>query len=403
VQNHKSTHNVEVLSEADFLAAKPVRVETFQKVPKSMVLMESKVIKKVEMPKSLQKYQMENWFEPYTSAYVIECPQGFIGDNSIFGPSSKNAKNRYFFSLGRWWNGYPKAYLGSAPNISHIDLDYAVAVGGWGATAFQHFVIDVLPKLALVYKYFNTQEWQKANVSLITNLGRNPAPYWFLEELGLKNRTLPMMGWPKKAKFIYRGKSVIYPGYHPAPILLGKSRIGVYPRGVMLPIQEALGVMKETRRDRVVMIFRKRGKRSLDRQNRIQMTKLVEKKIAEYNQRTGASVQMEEFSFKTREEARSLFSRAVMIMGPHGGGFSNMIFARPRTWVVEFVPLYQFSKKGSAERTSKYVYYGLAQACNHQYWFIEPKDFDFNRGGMKVDLQAVEKIMDKLFSAPFPA
>mmetsp|Transcript_12523 Transcript_12523/g.30827 ORF Transcript_12523/g.30827 Transcript_12523/m.30827 type:complete len:494 (-) Transcript_12523:109-1590(-) len=394
--------NADLMSEDEFLHADIRMIDRLDQAPEKFVLVRSKINTRIEKPRSPDNRRIEHWFSQFETAFILRVDHAFIGDNAIFGPSLKSSKDKSYFSLSRWWNGYPKAYMGSSKGIEHKDLKYAVAVGGWGASAFQHFVIDVLPKLALVYPMLVSERAKRLNVTLITTLGRNPAPYWFLEQLGLADRTLPMMGWPKKAKFIYRGYSVLYPDYDPPPVIFNKARIGIYPRGVMLPIQKALGVMKETRRDRIVLLYRHGGRRSLASHVRRELSKAIESRVAAFNSAHGHSIEISVFKFTTREEMRALFSRALMIIGPHGGGFSNMVFSRPGTFVVEFLPLHTFSMKNMTSRTSQFCYYGLTQACGHHYWFVNPENFDFNRGGMVVDIQLVLHIVGLALTLPLP-
>ncbi|GAB5355787.1 hypothetical protein AAMO2058_000235300 [Amorphochlora amoebiformis] len=357
----------DVRTENEFLNRTVKRVDLFYDVPEEYVQFETKLKSVLEMPRTVNGPQIseEDWFPQFETGYLINVRNGFVGDNAVFGPSTKSAKELYYFSLNRWWNGYPRVYEKGSVNRTMIDIGRAISIGGWGASAFQHFVIDVLPKLGFVYEKFISPEWEKANISLITTLGRGPAPYWFLEELGIRHRTMPAMGWPVKAKFIYRATEALYPDFHPAPRLLNKARAGLYPRGVMLPIQKALGVLKEKRRDKIIMLYRG-GRRSLDRKNKNELQRALQELVWEHNKEKGTSITVEKFVFRTREAARDQFSRSIVLIGPHGGAFSNMVFARPGTRIVEFIPMYDFTKKGSKERTSKYVYYGLSQACGHE-------------------------------------
>lgn len=385
----------ELLTEEEFLNMNPRRTERFKDVPRKYVLADTRVTTQLTMARTDDASNRRGkWFSPFTRAFVLGLEHGFLGDNSIFGPAVRSEPKKEFFALSRWWLGYPRAYRGSAPGIEHRDIGIAVAVGGWGATAFQHFVIDVLPKLALVYDKLTSPEWVRANVSLVTNLGRNKAPYWFLRELKLMDRTLPMMGWPKKAKFIYRCKLCLFPNFAPAPVIAGKARTGVYPRGTMLPIQKALGVFKETRRDRIVYIPRG-GRRGLDAHVDRSLRGALANIAIRHNAITGESVKVESFRFKTRERARDLFRRAIAVVGPHGGGFSNLVFAKPGTLVVEFIPLFEFSRETKGGRPSKFVYYGLAQACGMDYWFVRPENFHFDKGGMMLDVKRVANIVSR--------
>jgi hypothetical protein len=59
-------------------------------------------------------------------------------------------------------------------------------------------------------------------------------------------------------------------------------------------------------------------------------------------------------------ETADLFSKANMIVGPHGAGFTNMIFSPPGLRVVEFMPLSE----------PNLCYWHLSECLGHQYTMI---------------------------------
>jgi hypothetical protein len=71
---------------------------------------------------------------------------------------------------------------------------------------------------------------------------------------------------------------------------------------------------------------------------------------------------------------RTVMERAVVIMGPHGGHFVNMIFAPSATDVIEFGMSYtlrQLRTSSLGVRNSRWVFVGMASALGHRHWFVE--------------------------------
>ena len=74
---------------------------------------------------------------------------------------------------------------------------------------------------------------------------------------------------------------------------------------------------------------------------------------------------MEGTSVKDQAE---LLSRADVLVSPHGGALTNMLFCRPGIKVVELFSRHVYP-----------FYYGLAQCCAHEYFAILEDVLDFNR------------------------
>ena len=80
---------------------------------------------------------------------------------------------------------------------------------------------------------------------------------------------------------------------------------------------------------------------------------------------------------------RYVFSRAVLMFGPHGGAFSNMIFLQPGTPVVEFL-----SKSNSTRYKPRNCYAGMAAGLGLPFWRYNPPVFGY-RDPMVVEIDAV--------------
>ena len=93
---------------------------------------------------------------------------------------------------------------------------------------------------------------------------------------------------------------------------------------------------------------------------------------------------------------KALFSKAMIVIGPHGGAFSNLIFMQPNSYVVEF----------NAWQSSAYrpYFYGLAQANALHYYYLAPSNFAYGdwwghespNHPMLVDIDHLDEIMRKI-------
>ena len=84
-----------------------------------------------------------------------------------------------------------------------------------------------------------------------------------------------------------------------------------------------------------------------------------------------------------------LFKQAKTIIGPHGAAFSNIVFSNPGTNLIEIIPEDHPSKK--CEKFSKIL--------NINYTKVNvPKVNTFNHslGDMKIDINEIKKIIEKL-------
>lgn len=82
-----------------------------------------------------------------------------------------------------------------------------------------------------------------------------------------------------------------------------------------------------------------------------------------------------------------LFSRARIVIGPHGGAFVNTLFCAEGTTLVEFVP---------ARQPTQYVY--RTSAClGHQYWPLPIRDRG-HADSLEVPLEELLRVLDAVDS-----
>eukprot|EP01084_Bolivina_argentea_P139927 246103_1 len=93
-----------------------------------------------------------------------------------------------------------------------------------------------------------------------------------------------------------------------------------------------------------------------------------------------------------RLQDENIFCQAAIIIGPHGGAFSNLNSAQPGTYVIEFI---DFWHKEGRDRSMHLR--GFVPANGLNYVFYTPQHFDFNVGSMYVDIHSVLQLMSVVY------
>jgi len=309
------------------------------------------------------------WTPQLTTAFLLHLPDAFIGDGVVFD-------REHYYTMGRWWLGRNWRDYAGTREVRHLDA--AVSVGAWGGDAFQHFVIDALPQLAAVIDLLETPEM--AHVRIVSHNKSGRAAQWFWDRLKLSER---IVSKPQNIRsgFVVHADLVLFPQFEP-----NIDQLGLYPRGVLRPIQRRLGSLEPTKRDLVVYLQRQ-GRRSVADEETLlsAVRRFLE----------GTDLALHVFPGATNPGAAvDLMKRARIVFGPHGGAFANLIFAQPGTQVIEFVPLSRLLCGNEDDPLS--MYYGLAQAAGMNYWFVEPKYYDHQQPGMVIDVDGVLDTFDRI-------
>lgn len=114
----------------------------------------------------------------------------------------------------------------------------------------------------------------------------------------------------------------------------GKVPMPVFLRGSLRPIQAALGIIDRDTPELVVWAGRGRGVRAVDPNRKAAIFEVIN----DWIRAEGLALQIHEFRYDGRpEQAFSLFRRAAVVVGPHGGTCTNWIETLPVTVVLPFV------------------------------------------------------------------
>jgi len=308
-----------------------------------------------------------DWVDQISDAYIIHIPDGFVGDNVIF-----DQNNYYWFK--KWWLGPDWTVYQSTEKIQ-VETSWVISIAAWGGEAFQHFIMDVFPKLALVVELLEAPEYQ--HIKIASHYKNCPIAQWIWSKLNLQDRLIQK---PLNAAdgFVIHTPMALYPGFHPS-----HQNFGFYPRNCLLPLQKRLGLLEDVPQDLIVYLPRK-GQREVDNETEL-LSMLVE---------FACNSPYELHIFKHSgnfDQDLSIMRRAKIVLGPHGGAFANIAFTQPGTSVIEFLPILDLADD---ILTSGRNYWGLSQAAGLDYWAFEPSRFSFE-GSMLIDCAELQGVLQK--------
>lgn len=118
------------------------------------------------------------------------------------------------------------------------------------------------------------------------------------------------------------------------------------------------------------ILIRRHGSREL----------LNERDVLEYFKTNHPHLTWVVYDMLSIDDTATLFSKASMIVGPHGAGMTNMLFSPKGTTVVEFMPITDVNV----------CYWHLSEMIGHTYSMI-PLPNTWN-GCMKVDIEELDVI-----------
>ena len=87
---------------------------------------------------------------------------------------------------------------------------------------------------------------------------------------------------------------------------------------------------------------------------------------------------------------RDIYSRAMIVIGPHGGMFGNMIFMQYGSYVVEF--------NGWLNNDHRPFYYALSQSNGLHYYYVAPEKFEYIRHRMTIDTAHLGSVLSEILN-----
>eukprot|EP00055_Hartaetosiga_balthica_P011360 m.51328 g.51328 ORF g.51328 m.51328 type:complete len:539 (-) comp7558_c0_seq3:1878-3494(-) len=276
----------------------------------------------------------------------------------------------------------------------------------WGET-YQHTVLDILPRLGALYSYLPGKGHGEKVAPLLFQyyyLVNNGSP---VVEMLVELFRIPLENIVSASPHkVYTGtEGVLF------PTLAGQLKIGLMPRGIFCPILRQLhSHLRATAvRDRKVLLYLRRSQNS-DRC----MKKELEERLVSLSRDTFENegkgwklVVWDDESTHHWKTDQFLFQQARVIFGPHGGSFSNIIFAAsPYTIGVsgDAVNVIEFIGKENIMHGDNTVdrrpcYWSLSQALGLRYWNVETTSkFSFAAKNMEVDPRVVINTISKALS-----
>ncbi|MFN0264537.1 glycosyltransferase 61 family protein [Tepidamorphus sp. 3E244] len=302
--------------------------------------------------------------------HLLHLRDAYCGDNVVFDA------DRYF-RLGRPYAGDHHRLYHKTETIHHIEA--GVLISALMGDAFQHFILDAMPQLAIVLNLLESPGFE--HLRIVSHSKAAPFARWFWEKTGLADRVVDK---PLNAleRHLVHADHVLFPYYSPEMEIRS-----LYPRGVMAPLQARLGLLDEPEADLLVYAGRTNVNRCVS--DEAPILDVLEQLAAAHG------LGFRHFhSQKDWDADFDLFRRARVVVGPHGAGLSNIAFAPPGAHVVEFIPISRASYRPKHQRLI--AYHGLSQACSHHHWAIEPIHFAFDEPGMRVDAQHVAMLVARI-------
>ena len=209
--------------------------------------------------------------------------------------------------------------------------------------SFQHFTDGVLPKIIQVYPLL-----QEYNASLLLYQPLSDIIVDMLETMGLPRSRLIFHS--HKDVFLIKGmiNTCVTPPLHPVLFQEARKKLGV---------RTEIAVHK----DKSLIILLTRGNhrnpgREMKNQQEVYkylLTKFGKDRILLFKET------------KDLKESKTLFSKAKIIIGVHGGAFYNMLFAPKGTHIIEASPI---TTPRDMRRIAHTIFWQLSQVLGHNYW-----------------------------------
>jgi hypothetical protein len=220
---------------------------------------------------------------------------------------------------------------------------------------FQHIVFDTLPKFAAICKLLLNMESYKIIV------------------VGLLQQELMQAVCPiTNERFVLKKKLMLGNNLIRPIFWSGDFKMGVTPQDVLNPLGGHVPGSK--------IIYLPRPKSMKRRvENEKDVLELLKHRYGKFLQ-----VYIPKDNWK---DDREVFKHAKVIVGPHGGAMSNMVFAPSGTKIIEFIPLDELAQNDGNDRP---CYMGLANALGFNYTYVNTLKFSFE-GPMQVDLDDLKK------------
>jgi hypothetical protein len=279
----------------------------------------------------------------------VSAQHVILTDNNKILESSSNARRlkhftqRDFFWSERYVEGYSTVWRSRFHN-------------------YYHLLVDVLPRLLTIEhlpEYDSIDE-----IKLLTTKALTPNEAYLLSKLNLE-RLRPVVVEPP---YLYRMEHLVF-----SP-LKTRGQAGYLPSAYVNRLRELLLPDRPSRKNRRIFISRQRGRR---------------RKIRNWEEVLHAldNLGFEWVAFETFpiQEQIEMAYDADVIVGVHGAGLTNMLFA-PYAKIVELFPTPDIAPH----------YFYLSRSLGLEYAFVLGREDDLSPEWFDVDVEALLRTLDRL-------
>ncbi len=293
---------------------------------------------------------------------TFETPQKFFlfpVENATIVSSGLVYNATDFFHLGKWY--FEKEVTKNSLNFIPLpveDNEYISIVQIW-QDSFQHLSFDTYPRAAYMCEFLLKHQGYR-----VIAMGTLQVEI-FQTGCNLPSSRFRILRESFSARTIY------------IPTFEKNYPMGIYPKESIKSAGPQLNSG-----ELVIYMPRDEGPRSVENEKDV---------IQTLHQEFGRKLYVCHPSDNWTDQAE-IFSKAQMIIGPHGGAFGNMIFAPVNTTIVEFHNIQALSR---ASENSRPCYLGLANALGFKYYNFEPENFTFDES-MWIDTRKLKEFLQSL-------
>jgi len=256
-----------------------------------------------------------------------------------------------------------------------IEIEKGLHLLGKCTEGYYHFLIEVLSRLTLVIDLVRNEPDLQILIS-------GPAKKFMNEIFNLLGINTERIVYCEN-KYLYKVKNL----YFPKPALIGyPSQVEIHRiRNELLKCikkgTEKFNSGSNEKNNLIIVIER------LEERRKATNTKELVKTIKKQFPYVAKNVVIFDGQISVKDQI-NLFSRAWIIIGPHGAGFSNMIFSSPGIETIEFIPENYFGL----------LFWHIASAMgnNHHNIIIPKADF---YSSMEIPIKKVMQILNKKFES----
>eukprot|EP00045_Choanoeca_perplexa_P017718 m.263825 g.263825 ORF g.263825 m.263825 type:complete len:423 (+) comp17614_c0_seq1:6437-7705(+) len=349
--------------------------------------------RQLPLPRTLPEHSQTNdstpptWTLPSHSA-VFELSSGCVtGDYGMtFDTTTIVANNR--------WHRQQLPEARPTTRRDFVTLVNLVIV--WGQH-YQHFMMETLPRLATLRKlYPSLATDHSAKVAYLVQAG--PGLVMLQQLLQVPSHQLVVA----RQDTLYCAQQVLFPDF------VDQQKMGLLPPGAYDGVKPLLrqlpppdyGLPESVRDDtRPLIVYLRRSQqeaRGVELELETHILRVLQRRVDSQKYRLHFWHPHAKHGW---QQDRRIFHHAAVVIGPHGGAFSNLPFCPSTTVVVEILPwsgLKPAVASDVVKRDVRPCYWSMATALGLDYWQFEPQRFGFNQANMTFDGELLVGLLAKL-------